>query len=292
MSMTIGAMPTLDEESSDPPPEIHPHIAVSMDQFWKYIVVECAEYGFSGTTTGPPGDTTTTPKPRARNTVFSYFFGKGCDSEPMQTNDDSPNWLYNFNIFFGLTMKKITRKMIESDGVAMHMYSIGSRDNDDRQVFRARIKQIPGRLAQYGLFFKNDQEQKELDKWTTLSGAKIPQGLLQTFFKEHDTTLTAQTYPDELEVNAIFDEMYLGLLSHVEASENILSITSSTLVTTHSSPGDWCLFMRSNSHTDAVLKILRLPLLLNEMVTDHVRNAVRFLVAKLLAKEDPLGLIG
>jgi hypothetical protein len=111
-------------------------------------------------------------------------------------------------------------------------------------------------------------------------------------FKEHDTTLTAQTYPDELEVNAIFDEMYLGLLSHVEASENILSITSSTLVTTHSSPGDWCLFMRSNSHTDAVLKILRLPLLLNEMVTDHVRNAVRFLVAKLLAKEDPLGLIG
>jgi hypothetical protein len=281
----------------------YPLVAMSMDQFWKYLVVECAEYGFAGVP-GPRADpggenrnaefmtniqNLVPPRPRENLTVFDFFFGKGGSLEPLQTNENVNVWMENFQVYLKSMSDNMTARMMDSTGVAMHMFALGDRARSDPDIFRERIKDFPFHLKRYGTYFRDDVQDPA--EWTPQ-----PDGSYNRIYGNKHDGIRGQTavnmeHPPPEKVLDIFDAMYVGLLSHVEARRNIESITSSTKITPLSSPGDWCLSMRSVNHTDAVLKMLRLPLLLNGMVTDHVRKAVRYLVAQLLAQKDPLEIV-
>jgi hypothetical protein len=55
-----------------------------------------------------------------------------------------------------------------------------------------------------------------------------------------------------------------------------------------SPPGLWCKLMRAPTHKRAVEKMLRMPLLFNEMVAYSLRKNVTTCIQKLLSGSDPL----
>jgi hypothetical protein len=230
-------------------------LAMDLDQFWKYVVVECAEYGFS------------TYEARTRKTVHQFYFGiEGIMR--FKVNDSADMYHHKMHGLFKNSIGGITARMVSAQGLAMHMFALGDMGDPADCTFNKMLKKIPKHLENVGLLLP--------------TASQGPPVMVSDLFKL-DPKYDAPEIPLK-----ILSGMRACLLSHAEAIKNQDVITSSTLLSTHTPPGVWCKLMRARTHKNAVEKLLRMPLLFNEMVTYHVSTCVRYLVQKLLASPDPL----
>jgi hypothetical protein len=237
-------------------------LEMDIDQFWKYVVVECAEFGFSPTGVRTP-----------RKTVYEFYYGTETTSRFRTVNDCLDKNPERMHGLFANTIPAITNKMISPEGLAMYMFALADSGNNGGDS--------------WGVFVKN------LNKIPVILGCV--RRAMKTNVAVLDGSIVSNNFncdPKDIDSDEsvkILGSMRTCLLSHEEAVKNTNVIIGSTLLTSTSSPGLWCQLMRARTHKNAVEKLLRMPLLFNEMVTPHVRACVLYLIQKLLASPDPLG---
>jgi hypothetical protein len=261
-------------------------LAMDIDQFWKYVVVECAEYDFTASVDEFHSK---------RQTVYQFYFG----SESFMRFKVVNMLDQNHDQFHGLLVKcidGITSKMISAHGIAMHMFALTDSAQLKKELFQKRLNRYPAGLCAIGKNFA-EKEREMHPASTTCKGIYTNYGFGGNF-------LINPLYGREPEIQGVsvrnmskclhedvvtlLQNMRPFLMSHTAALKNLEVITSSTMIERRATPGTWCKHMRSPTHKRAVEKLLRMPLLFNGMVGDDVQQKVYDSVRRLLSLSDPL----
>jgi len=263
-------------------------LAMDIDQFWKYVVVECAEYGFAATPENP--------RP-VRQTVCEFYFGPD-DMMRFKVTGAVDAFHDQFHGLFTKSIHGITNGMISAMGIAMHMFALSNTTQIGDALYERRLRLYPVHLHTIGQMLVKRQEKSNIPgfRWKKCTGLYSDYSLgehvlINPIYGQNRVKLEHAAPPvTELhdEIIAILRQMRVYLLSHTEAVKDVEVITSSTLLGRTSPPGLWCKLMRAKTHKKAVEKMLRMPLLFNEMVSYSLRTYVLHLIRKLLATPDPL----
>jgi hypothetical protein len=305
-------------------PELSPllgvGLAMNMDQYWKYVAVECAEFGFSASSAYPRF---------SRQTVYDFYFGSP-KLMRFKINGAVDDFHGQFHGTFAESINGTTNGMLNQQGVAMHMFALSNIDQITEEAYEQKLSKYPLHLCTIGRALFKAQQQSACPQggWHEFKGSYLRYGTGVTFLinptygaafspenervpdlrrgaPHHSTERVPTPWPqphrpstglDRFAPDASFNHecvvilsvMRLHLLSHVDAIKDMDVITSSTLLNRTSPPGLWCKLMRAPTHKRAVEKMLRMPLLFNEMVAYSLRKNVTTCIQKLLSGSDPL----
>jgi hypothetical protein len=309
-------------------PELSPLLGVSlamnMDQYWKYVVVECAEFGFSASSAYPRF---------SRQTVYDFYFG-GPKIMRFKINGAVDDFHGQFHGTFAESINGTTNGMLNQQGVAMHMFALSNIDQITEKAYEKKLSKYPLHLCTIGSALFKAQQRSTCPRnkeWHEFKGSYLMYGTGDTFLinptygaalhterpdltksgrgeraglvtsrpnvptpwsqPHRPSTGLGRFAPDasfDHECVVILSVMRLHLLSHVDAIKDMDVITSSTLLNRTSPPGLWCKLMRAPTHKRAVEKMLRMPLLFNELVAYSLRKNVTTCIQKLLSGSDPL----
>jgi hypothetical protein len=299
MSLAIAGAVTLPDSDPHVLPELSPLLgvclAMNMDQYWKYVVVECAEFGFSASSVYPRF---------SRQTVYDFYFGSPKIMR-FKINGATDEYHSQFHGAFAESINGVTNAMLNQQGIAMHMFALSNTDQITEETYERRLSNYPLHICTIGnVLFENQKQSTcpEQKEWHEFNGIYLnygtgdnslinpPYGVIHDKRKKTPASVGGDRYLTKFndECVAILSVMRLHLLSHVSAIKDMDVITSSTLLDRTSPPGLWCKLMRAPTHKRAVEKMLRMALLFNEMVADHLQKSVKTCIQKLLSASDPL----
>ena len=285
-------------------PELSPllgvGLAMNMDQYWKYVAVECAEFGFSASSAYPRF---------SRQTVYDFYFGSP-KLMRFKINGAVDDFHGQFHGTFAESINGTTNGMLNQQGVAMHMFALSNIDQITEEAYEQKLSKYPLHLCTIGRALFKAQQQSACPQggWHEFKGSYLRYGTGGTFLinptyghtervptpwpQPHRPSTGLDRFAPDASFNhecvVILSVMRLHLLSHVDAIKDMDVITSSTLLNRTSPPGLWCKLMRAPTHKRAVEKMLRMPLLFNEMVAYSLRKNVTTCIQKLLSGSDPL----
>ena len=116
----------------------------TVDEFWKYVVVECADLRIGQQLRGLSRD-----RPDSEQTVFQFFFGDVIH-QPFKREYAHHKNLQHFHILIKNATDNVTSRITGVDGMAMYLFMLQRADFDrriTRQAFDRRLSTIPHNMA-------------------------------------------------------------------------------------------------------------------------------------------------
>jgi hypothetical protein len=259
-------------------------IASDLNDFWKYVVTECADarigkdYKKPSSRTNLFNRTIRADGSNNGNTVFEYFFKGAGMIQRFQGARSTENYFKGFRTLLVDSLNDISDMLDGGHGIAMYMFVMENKSTQiDTAEYSKHLRTIPTLQRTVAETCRN-RGKMSLDK---LEVIKMTQSNLPRRTLVKQGKLFAR--------NAIeyFDQMSYILVTHEERYRSKEWIMSSSL-NIQSAPGEWASKMRAKNHKAAAQMILRLPLMLNGMAPSHCRSQVQFILKTLLAEPDPL----
>jgi hypothetical protein len=278
-SCIAGAITDSPEQIPDPriPVAVHQPLPIcvrlDVDSFWKYVVVEVAAIGFH------PDDP---DQPEDKMTVYDFFFGTDMH-DLFRFNGAWEQYHQTFNASFTTCITSITRNVTNNRGIAMHIFALGSTGGERNQ------KQFDQGCEQVVHFLTGLSVMQGLPPECQEPGRDVmPLDVTEVIKPSYTTAAHVQQMTN---IVKILRRMKGVLVSQKALKDNTDTVVMSTMLSNTSSPSRWCTYMRARNHKKAVKKLLRMPMLFNDMVPAHIREVVKFYYTKLMTLPDPLSRV-
>ncbi|KAJ1465416.1 hypothetical protein T484DRAFT_1757434 [Baffinella frigidus] len=256
---------------------VHSNLGIScnLDEFWKYVVTESADAHIGKDYVRPStrvglfnrsirADGRNNSRTSGNN-VFEYFFKDAASIQRFQGERSAEAYNKGFSELLKDSLGSVSDVLDGGLGMAMFMFILENKStqttNHDYFFKLHTMPPIHARIAKLSRAPDSDNQHS---------------GHLET--TTNDVRDAAIQY---------FKQMTYILNPHKQRYESLAWILGSDL-NPQSSPGEWGLKMRAQSHKSATRMLLRLPLMLNGMAPSHCKAKVQFIIKTLLLEPDPL----
>ncbi|KAJ1466870.1 hypothetical protein T484DRAFT_1756306 [Baffinella frigidus] len=252
-SCIAGAITDSPEQIPDPriPVAVHQPLPIcvrlDVDSFWKYVVVEVAAIGFH------PDDPA---KPEDKMTVYDFFFGTDMH-DLFRFNGAWEQYHQTFNASFTTCITSITRNVTSNRGIAMHIFALGSTSGERDQK---RFDEECGMVAH---FLTDLSRMQGLPPEYRQVAGVVPLDVTEAIKPSYTGGDPRQQMT---RIVSTFQRMRVVLASQKALKDNTDTVVMSTMLSNTSSPSRWCTYMRARNHKKAVKKLLRMPMLFNDMI--------------------------